>query len=183
MPRCVRAVPLALALLLLALVGLFLWNPFQRREAVGPSTAPGQPPAVAGQPAPATGQPASAAGGPITDVPIGQPDKLVALVGKPVQLTNVRVQDVVGDQTFWVGPSETQHLFVVLEEDRTRAQKVEGQVDVNEGQRVTIRGEIRKLPSAEEARREWGISPQTFEALQKEPVYLHARSVNIVSGS
>ncbi len=104
---------------------------------------------------------------------------LQALVGRQVELSGVRVQDVVGDKTFWIGPSQSQRLFVFLEEDRTAAKPVEGKVDVNPGQTVAIQGELRRLPSAEEAQRQWGMTPQAFEALKQAQVYLHARSVQI----
>jgi hypothetical protein len=140
-----------LGLVVLVLVGLFLWSLSQDRQVAGPATTGAGAPAAKRAPT-AAAPPAPAAGAPIADVPIGQPDKLAALAGKSVQLTNAKVQDVVGDKTFWVGPSDTQRLFVFLEEDGTARQNVEGKVDVNQGQTVTIDGEIRKLPSAEEAR-------------------------------
>ena len=162
-----------LALGLFVILALVLWNVFQDRQAAAPPTT--------GAAAPSVNQAAPA--GPITDLPIGQPDQLLALVGRPVQLSGVRVQDVVGDKTFWIGPSDTQRLFVFLEENQTPGQKVEGSVDVNQGQTVAIDGELRKLPSAEEAQQQWDISPQTFEALKKDQVYLYARSVKVISGS
>ncbi len=161
-----------LALALLALLGLLVWGLVQDR----PSTAPAAPAAPA-QPA----QPA-AGGGVVTDVPLGQPERLLALVGRPVQLSSVQVQDVVGDKTFWVGPSAAQRLFVFLEEDKTAGQKVEGKVDVNAGQTVSITGELRKLPGAEEAQQQLGLSPQAYEALKQGQVYLYARTVKVVSG-
>ncbi len=176
-----------LGLVLLALLGLFLGNPFDRREAAGPGAATGAgakaSPAAAASPATGAGAKASpAAAGPVTDLPIGQPDQLVALAGRPVQLGGVKVQSVVGDKTFWVGPSETQRLFVFLEEDKTAGQKVEGKVDVNAGQTVSITGELRKLPGAEEAQKQLGLSPQAYEALKQGQVYLYARTVKVVSG-
>ena len=175
-----------LGLVLLALLGLFLGNPFDRREAAGPGAATGAgakaSPAAAASPATGAGAKASpAAAGPVTDLPIGQPDQLAALAGRPVQLGGVKVQSVVGDKTFWVGPSATQRLFVFLEEDTTAGQKVEGKVDVNPGQTVALTGEIRRLPSAGEAQQQLNMSPQVFEAASQDQIYLFARSVQVVS--
>ena len=185
---------LLLGLGFLALLGFLLWSVVQGqdRETARPATtgagaatgsqatgSQAAPPQAATPPA----NPAAPAGVPLTDLPIGQPDQLVALVGQPVHLSGLKVQEVVGDKTFWVGPSTAQRLFVFLEEDPTAGQQVEGKVDVNPGQTLTIQGELRKLPSAEEAQRLWDITPQSFEALKQEQVYLFARSVKVTSGS
>ncbi len=90
----------------------------------------------------------------------------------------MQVQSVVGDQAFWVGPSQDQQLFVVLEEDPS-AGATEGQVDVNAGQMVSIMGEIRELPSMEEARAQWGLSEANTAQLANQQVYLHAEQVEI----
>ncbi|NJR76298.1 MAG: hypothetical protein HC773_27460 [Scytonema sp. CRU_2_7] len=51
---------------------------------------------------------------PITDVLVITNANKQTLVNRPVQFTNVNVQSVVGDRTFWVGSSNTQRVFVVL---------------------------------------------------------------------
>lgn len=119
------------------------------------------------------------AGVPLTDllIIIDAPDR-ASMVGKQVQLANVTVQSVVGDKTFWVGPTTDKQLFVVLEEDPS-AGAVEGQVDVNAGQTVTITGEVRKLPSMEEARSQWGLSETNSAQLEQQQIYVHAQQVKI----
>ena len=154
-----------LALVLLALLGLFLWNLAWQLPATRPLIT-------------GVGQPALAGAIAIGDDDLGRPDRLAALVGKAVQLDGVRVRDVVGDETFWVGPSAGQRLFVVFDESGIRDEAVK----VTAGQTVTIVGELRELPSPEEARLRWGLTPAVGEALRGQQVYLYTRLVTIVSG-
>ncbi len=133
-----------------------------------------------GAEAPATtDQQAAAAGEPITDVLVivTEPDRQV-LVGRQVQFAGVNVQSVVGDRTFWVGPSQDQQLFVVLDEELD-ASGAEGRVDVNTGQTIAITGTIRRLPSVEEAQRQWGLSEATAAELENEEIFLSAERVQI----
>ena len=121
----------------------------------------------------------------VTSLPFGQPDKLNALVDKHAQLTNVRVQEVVGDKTFWVGPSPTQRILVYLEEDKSWWQPVEGGIAIKAGQTVTLTAAITKLPSREQIQNAWDLTPEAFEALKREQVYLYVASVRnltIVTG-
>ena len=122
---------------------------------------------------------AQAPGAPLTDmlvvVDAANPE---SLAGRPATFADVMVQSVPGDKTFWVGPNKEKQLFVVLEEDPS-AGPVEGQVDVNEGQTVTVIGEIRRLPSMAEARAQWGLSETNSAELENQQLYLSARKVNI----
>ena len=115
----------------------------------------------------------------ITDVVtvVTTPDKQ-SLVNKQMQLTDVQVQSVVGDRTFWVGPSNTQQLLVVLDEalDTSRVDK---KLDINTGQTLTLKGLIRTLPSIPEAQKQWGLSATETEPLKNQQVYLQAQQVQI----
>lgn len=168
------------ALLLLGLLAAFLLGLFDR-EAAPATTGAQATPATAATGADARAQPTAAGAAVVTDVPIGQPDRLVALVGRDVRLDGVRVQQVVGDRAFWIGPSDTQRLFVVLNDEAQTPGKVEGKVDVNQGQTVNIEGEIRRLPAANQAQQELGIDPNTFDQVKDQQVYLFARRVQITS--
>ncbi len=107
---------------------------------------------------------------PITDVVliITTPDR-PSLIGKRVQLTDVKIQSVVGDRGFWIG-SGKQRLFARLDEKLDKG-TAEWDVDVNAGQTRTITGVIEKLPSMDEIQR-WGLSPQEAAALKDQQVYL-----------
>ena len=132
-------------LAILALIILALCSPFGRPEATAPVAAVVQPSPTA--PAAAKASPAAPSPSPggvvvVSEAELGQPDRLMALVDRPVQVTRVTVLDVVSDKGFWVGPNPSQRLFVVLEEDQTAGQKVEGEADVNPGQTINLTGDI-----------------------------------------
>ena len=93
--------------------------------------------------------------------------------------TAAEVQSVVGDATFWVGPSDDQQVFVVLDEEQDAA-GAEGRVDVNEGQTVRITGEVRQLPSMQEAQQQWGLSEANAAQLENQQIYISAEQVEII---
>lgn len=119
---------------------------------------------------------------PLTDmlVIVTAPDRL-PLVGKSVQLTGVKVQSVVADRAFWIGPSVSQRLFVVLDETPTPGTATEGKVNVNAGQTISVRGTLRKLPLTAEAQKQWGLTAADTAPLQNEVVYLQAEHVDVQS--
>ncbi len=128
------------------------------------------------------GKPASLAPppGPVTDLTTitGEQNKQ-SLVGKQAWLIDTEVQEVVGDRAFWIGSSsDQQRVLVVLEEDQddTRA---EWEVDVDEGQTLTITGVIETLPSVEVARQQWGLSEANAAELKNEEIYLSAEGASM----
>lgn len=121
--------------------------------------------------------------GPITDLAaiLEERDK-PSLAGRRVDLlgeTAAEVRSVVGDTTFWVGPSEDRRVFVALSEEQDAA-GAEGSVDVDEGQTVRITGEVRQLPSVEEAGQQWGLSEANAAGLENQQIYISAEQVEIV---
>ena len=118
---------------------------------------------------------------PITDVIVivTAPDRM-PLVGRRVQLRDVRVQTVTGDRTFWAGPDPSQQLFVVLDEQATPGTPTEGRVNVQPGQTVTVSGTIRELPAdLGSVRQQWSLSQANETTLRNERVYLAADSVAV----
>lgn len=67
------------------------------------------------------------------------------MIGRDVELTDVAVNEVVGDEAFTVGEGANETL-VMFDEERTPNTAMEGNVDVNPGSNVTIRGEVREFP-------------------------------------
>jgi len=103
-----------------------------------------------------------------------------AYVGNRVQLTDLKVHSVVGDRTFWIGPSDKQRLFVVLDKSLDQPVQQEWRLDINEGQTVAISGEVRKVPSADEIQSRWtGLNASERTPLENQQVYLHAEQVDI----
>ncbi|MBA3779062.1 MAG: hypothetical protein H0X16_07180, partial [Chloroflexi bacterium] len=93
--------------------------------------------------------------------------------GPPSELDAVEVLSVTGDVTFWVGPSEAEQTFVVLDES------IQGEtaVTVRAGQRLRIIGTMMETP-VEGVQ----LSASDEKALEKETSYLRARYVEILDG-
>lgn len=114
---------------------------------------------------------------PITDVVViaSAPDQQ-SLVNRQVQFANVPVQSVIGDRTFWVGSGNNERLLVVLDEalDSGNTEKA---LDVNAGQTLTMNGIVRRMPSAADAQKQWGLSAAEADSLKNQRVYLQASQV------
>lgn len=104
-----------------------------------------------------------------------------SLIGRRVHLTDVKVQSVIGDRTFYVGPSESQKVLVVLEEEKTPNTPLEGKVDVNPGQTVSFNGVIERMPSIEEARQRFGklMNEAEFNKLPDQQIFIRVDRINI----
>lgn len=74
--------------------------------------------------------------------PVEETDPIVAppVTETALDLSDVYVTRVTGDRTFFVAPSEgsTDETLVILDESPSDAAGIEGQVDVNEGQRLSL---------------------------------------------
>lgn len=100
---------------------------------------------------------------PVTDllVVVARPVK-PELIGRRVQLTDVQVQSVVGDEVFWVGSDKNQRLLVSWDEEKG----TEARTDVNAGQKVTLSGVLRKAPTTAQAQQQWGLTAAEAGALK-----------------
>jgi hypothetical protein len=117
--------------------------------------------------------------GPVTDLTTitGEPNKQ-PLVGRQVWLIDTKVREVVGDRAFWIGRSNGQQVFAVLEaEEDAGAAGLE--LDIGEGQTLTVTGVIEKLPSAEEAQQQWGLSEADTAELKNGEIYLSIEGVSV----
>lgn len=121
-------------------------------------------------------------GAEITDylIIVNTPDRQ-SLVGRRVRLNDVKVQSVVGDRTFYVGPSESQRIFVVLDEAKTPDSPVEGKYDVTAGQTFSMTGTIERMPSVAEAEQRFGKLNNESELgkLKDQQIYLRVDSSNL----
>ena len=111
---------------------------------------------------------------PVTDVAVvTRATDAASLAGRCVRLDEVAVESVTGDVTFWVGPSDRERAFVVLNERR----QGERTVTVREGQRLRITGTIRRTPVE-------GVVETTSDrrALADEVIYIRAERDEILSG-
>lgn len=166
-------------LALLAIVGLiwFFSDDDDAERAAVDTTTPVFTEQVATNEATTGQQPAGQVStGPISDLTtiLGTTD-MSALVGREVQLSNVTVQEVVGDRTFWVGPNANERAFIVLNEQPTPNQPgVEGRYDVTKGQIININGIMRNTNDS-------AFGGQPIEGLPSgQQAVVHAQSLDIV---
>lgn len=121
-----------------------------------------------------------AAGEAVTDIgALLDAENPTALVGREVRLEDVRVLEMVGDATFWVGRGADDRMFVILDEQiPSPPPDVEGRVNVNAGQTVDIVGSVRAagdLPGGD-------VLDQTGrDAVGEGPVYIWARSATVAT--
>ena len=103
------------------------------------------------------------------------------LVGKRVNLKNLKVLSVPGDRTFYVGDNEGQKIFVVLDEVKTPNTAIEGRYDITAGQTVSLNGIIEKMPSVAEAKQRFGrlMDEKELNKLKDQPILLHVSAVDV----
>ena len=106
-----------------------------------------------------------------------------ALAGRQVQLSNLRVTEVIGDSTFYVTPENAptdRRLFVALDEViPAPPESVEGRYDVTQGQVVTLHGTLRALQRTDPG--VWGITSQEAQRMMDDEIYLRAQRLEITS--
>ncbi|HEY0970302.1 MAG TPA: hypothetical protein VGE02_04925 [Gemmatimonadales bacterium] len=116
---------------------------------------------------------------PIVDelVIVDAPDP-AALAGRSTALIGVTVQTVVGDGTFWVGPSPDRQLFVVLDAAAASA------VDIEPGQRIAVAGVLTAMPdSLAPVRTSWNLTSANAAMLSQESIYLAANDVEVLAAA
>ena len=115
---------------------------------------------------------------PITDVTtiVTEPSPQ-SLVNRRVEFTNVKVQNVNGDRTFWVGQSNNQRLFVVLDPALDKG-SAENKVSIKAGQLLDTTGTIKQMPTTEQAQKLWGLSAAEAQSLQNQTIYLQTDTIN-----
>ncbi|MGB3541700.1 hypothetical protein [Rubrivirga sp.] len=115
----------------------------------------------------------------VVEDPVEVVDEPVAAAG--LDLSDVYVTRVVGDNTFFVAPTADgdDETLVYLEEEPTPGDAVEGRYDVTEGQRISIDGEI--LPVGDIDVSEWGLTPDQVALVDDE--YVRATSLTVLDGA
>ena len=95
-----------------------------------------------------------------------------ALIGRMVKLTNVPVVSVLNPRAFYVGPSASQQIFVLL--DPKMQPTANANVRLEQGKSVSLVGYVRAMPEASALQRQYQIGQTQYSTLQNESVYLHA---------
>ncbi len=135
-----------------------------------PPVAPATASQVATSTAPPTADPSAPE--PIRDFGLLANATDGALAGRTVELDRVPVQSVTGDVTFWIGPSERDRIFVVLDE-RTQG---ESAVTIRADQLVHVRGTVARTPVSR-----GDLTAQDRSALEGEAVYLQIVWAEVVA--
>ena len=108
--------------------------------------------------------------------PVEEP---VAVAPAALDLSDVYVTRVVGDNTFFVAPTEggTDETLVYLEEEPTPGTATEGRYDVTPGQHISIVGTMEPTPADLTA---WGLTPEQAAGVGAE--YVRATSLTVLDG-
>jgi hypothetical protein len=89
----------------------------------------------------------------------------------------------VGDQSFWIGPSANQQVFVTFAELPTPGTAKEGQVAIKAGQKLSLKGTIRSMPAlSDDWLKQNSLDQKAGMALKAQPIYIQARDI-VVEGS
>ncbi len=108
------------------------------------------------------------------------PDR-TQFAGRPAQFLGVYVQTVPSDKVFFAGPAPDNALPVLLNEQQTPNTPMEGRVNVNPGQSVTIVGTIRPLPLPDDVRQMVTLTAADEAALSGQQVFVFADQVIVDS--
>src|SRR6476620_7339283 len=89
----------------------------------------------------------------VTDLkPVYSATDKQSYVGRQVNLQNVQVQKVLTDTTFWIGDNNNEHIFVTGVRNGNATQKLK------QGQRISIKGQLEKMPDENTRKTGWGIN-------------------------
>lgn len=97
------------------------------------------------------------------------------LTGYPSAVVNATVDEVISDRLFFITLGLDDRLLVRLEEDASAQQPVEGQVDINEGQEISLTGTLQPLPNPGMLTSEWGLGPAEADQVDDYTFYYRAR--------
>jgi hypothetical protein len=95
-----------------------------------------------------------------------------ALIGRKVKLTNVPVVSVINSRAFYVGPSSSQQMFVLL--DPKMQPTAKSNITISQGKTVSLVGYVKALPQVSELQGQYQIGQKQYGMVQNEGAYLHA---------
>jgi hypothetical protein len=97
------------------------------------------------------------------------------------KLENVQVREITSARTFWIGSTDQDRSFVVLDPDVKWTSGSDGSARpaLAPGQRLTLVGMVRPAPAAARAMQQWRIDEGTARSLAEHGTYLHATEVQL----
>ena len=108
--------------------------------------------------------------------PPANPQQAIATTGnleRQATLERIEVRQLTSRNTFWAGRIDEPPVFVVLD---PRAVRTPG-VLIQPGRTVSLTGEVRPVPPAEDMQREWQIDVATASAVREVGTYVHVMEV------
>lgn len=100
-----------------------------------------------------------------------------ALAGRQAELKNVKVQRVLGDRAFVIGPDKDRELMAVLAKDLDLG-RAEPRIVVTPGLVMEISGVLERPPEdAAAAERALGLGPEGLALLRNHPIYLRVTKI------
>jgi len=98
----------------------------------------------------------------------------LSFAGQRAKLTNVMVRRVINDRAFFIGPSDSQQMLVLLDKGLDAGTSQAAKVTITTGQPVSLAGIIEKLPTPEALSQTYALSGDNLTALASQKAYLHA---------
>jgi hypothetical protein len=122
--------------------------------------------------APNPNEPAATSTSEVTDLkPVYTATNKQEYVGRQVNLQNVQVHRVISDTTFWIGDNASEKLFVTGVRNGNATQKLK------EGQRISIKGTLEKMPDEATRKSGWGITDKQAADFNGQDIYLRAQEI------
>ena len=106
----------------------------------------------------------------VTDIGTVTGQDAYDMVGQPVRIAGAKVQQVVSDQAFWMGPSASQRVLVVVPGEGS---------PVAAGDTVNVSGTVERVPSAAEGFRRLNLGTQAEDVLRIQIVYVQATQQDV----
>ena len=181
-------IPLILLALLVGL-GFLLFSGDDEPETPGevvavatdePTPTPQDPPPVQEEVAPVADTQAALVE-PLTSLVILKDRPVDELVGKKVNISNLKVTRVVGDKSFYVTPADGNGdltVFVFLDEQPTPNTPTEGRYDVDAGDTLALTGFVQRTSLSSVKEKDDMVTAKELESLGKDAVYLHADTLS-----
>ena len=94
-------------------------------------------------------------------------------VGREASLEHVAIRERVDERHYWIGSGNERPVFVVLDPDVKRTTET----TLRPGARVTLIGIVRPVPTADEAERQWHVTPATAATIAESGTYLHVTEI------
>ena len=102
-----------------------------------------------------------------------------SIIGQQVQLSDVLVNRVTGDKMFILSSNNTNFVYVALS-DMINSGSAEQALQVKDGQRVSLTGAVKAMPSTDTISTSWKLTQVEVDIAAKYSYYIEASQVTIL---